>query len=241
MKLKLFLFAALLLSATWLYNSSTSKSDSRLPLTQTHNAGVLRLGLHYNVHFKLLNNSKSSLVLGRVRSSCGCIATDLPSKVVPVGSTFKIPIHLRPIYREKRVSERVLIEIIDGPNAFLEFVLEANIRKPISIEIGSKPHVVVFTDDADSPVSVELKNYSDKPWAKLEGYGPPGLAISTIRTGASKPTNLARSEPIETWRIDFSVQEARHLYAERFEKVLLIASPNDATPPFTEVVDLQFM
>lgn len=241
MRAHLLLMVTLLVNGTWLYIVSMPESDPKLPLEFVHNAGVLPPGTDYDVNFQLINNAKTSLTLGRARASCGCIATAVSSNVVPVGSTFEVPVHLRASNREKSVRERVMIELIDGPYPFLEFVLQANFRKPISLEIGSAKHIVMSAENVERSVVLNLNNYSDKPWSKLEGYGPQGLKVSSSRASAAGACSLAMSDPLEVWRIEFSLKKECRLRVGESGKVILIASPSDAAPPFTEVVDLKFM
>jgi hypothetical protein len=241
MRAHLFLIVTLLFNATWLCVFSLSESNPKLPLEFVHNAGILPPGLNYDVNFQLINNTKSSLTLGRARASCGCIATDVSSKVVPVGSIFEIPVHLRASNREKNVRERVMIELNDGPHPFLAFILEANVRKPISLDIGSAKHIVVSAENIERSIVLNLNNYSNKKWSKLEGYGPPGLKVASSRASAAGASGLVTSEPVEVWRIEFSLEKGHHLRVGETGKILLIASPSDAAMPFTEVIDLKFM
>jgi hypothetical protein len=187
--------------------------------------GVTHPGTTRRVTFRLVNNYANAITLGQVRASCGCLATHKPDKPIESGETFEVTIDLRPFYQERDAHEKVLIPLEGVPAAFIRFGVTAAVRRPVSPQVGSSGRATIVAVDSNESASIRVLNYSGRHWKKLDAYGPPSLGITSTIVTKVQPNNLKYGEPIECWRLDFSIEHAKEITSRISQDILIFATP----------------
>ncbi len=91
--------------------------------------------------FQWENRSSTDLILGKIRSSCGCAAITLSSQLVKSGETVEIRVKLQPNSLSGPFHKIFYIETSDVKQRFLKFSLKGN-AQPL-LEITPTPNYYI--------------------------------------------------------------------------------------------------
>jgi hypothetical protein len=168
--------------------------------SSVHDWGKIYSGVKKEVTFVLHNSGDEPLIIGNVRSSCGCTAAMLSSKILPPDGQAELIVRFNSQHFSGHVTKRVLLLTNDPQQRQQQFTVQAQViselvASPAMLNLGAiepgKALVGELTLDNHSDVPVQLKAVrSTSPHMRLN------LVPEFLAPGATQVVNLTVTAPV---------------------------------------------